>query len=217
MAPFNRGTMNCTRAFIRLLLIGAVALPAACAKTQTSRTQKLPPAPLKQPVSERISDLRSSVNALQDTVSQMPADEPEQNQKLAATTLGDIAGALASIEGSRPPGGFRQQLQIIQSSRSQLQGNNPNLAPEPTVDSALRAVHNALTSLRDARFAGNRQVAEYVSQVGQQLPQLDATSGPLHWVAVSHVLHAVSRSLSAMVDVVEQRATPQASTTSPAA
>jgi hypothetical protein len=208
--------MNGARALIRTLLVGAVALPAACTKTQTSRTEKLQHHALRQPVSERVSNLRTSVDSLQQTVSRMPANQPEQNQRLATAALVNIAGALASIEGPRPPGGFRQQLQIIQSSSAELQGNNPNLAPEPTVDSALRAVHNALTSLRDARFTGNAQIAQLVSQVGGQLPQLDATNGPLHWVVVSHVLHSVSQSLAAMANVVEQRATP-ASTTTPVA
>ncbi len=201
-----------TRTTILLLLIASLTLTSGCAKSKTNRTQGQGRDRLQQSDSERMSAVQSSVNGLTRTVSMMPADDPARDRKLTLEALAQTSAALAAIEGPNPSGAYRQQLRIIESSRSQLQRTTQNVPIEPATDSALRAVYNAMISLRDGRFSGQQDVAKGVGEVGQKIPQLDAVRGPLHSLQVTDVLTSVAHTLQTMTDIIEKRVSPPAAT-----
>jgi hypothetical protein len=198
--------MTVTRTFIAALLCLAL-IAGGCSKSRTNRTRGQRD-DLQQTASERVSNLQASVGELQRTVSQMPADDPNKDRRLTSRALAQTATALAAIEGPRPSGAYRQQVRIIETSRTQLERSSPNVPSEPAVDSALRAAYNALVSLREGRFAGNQSVAQLVSEVGQKIPQLDSNRGSLHSIVVSDIMGSVTRTLKVMTDVIEKRLPP---------
>ncbi|HEX8525217.1 MAG TPA: hypothetical protein VF669_23400 [Tepidisphaeraceae bacterium] len=198
-------------ALLTVLLCSILIVASSCAKSRTNRTQGTQDA-LQQTASERMSNLRSSVVELQRTISQLPTNDIERDKRLTTQALASTASALAAVEGPRPSGAYRQQVRVIENSRTQLERSGPNVPTEPAVDSALRAAYNALIGLRDGRFSGNQQVAGLVSEVGQKIPQLDTVRGPLHTLVVTDVLSSAARALAMMTDVVENRASDGAAT-----
>jgi hypothetical protein len=210
--PVQSETMTCTRTTILALLVASLALTAGCAKSKTDRTQGQGRDRLQQTAAERVGAIQSNVTALARTVSMMPADDPARDRKLTLEALAQTSAALAAIEGPNPSGAYRQQLRIIESTRSQLQRSAQNVPIEPATDSALRAIYNALMSLRDGRFSGNQAISAGVSEIGQKIPQLDAVRGPLHSLQVADVLSSVATTLQTMTDVIEKRLSPPAAT-----
>jgi len=203
-AASNQRNMTVIRILIVSVCFILAAFVTACTKDRASKTAK-PTDPLAQTASERVSDLRRAANALSRTASQMPGPDPISDRKLTAQALGQTATALAAIGGNQPGGAFRQQLRIIESSRAQIDRASASVPMEPATDTAIRAVYNALVSLRDSRFAGNADVSKLVNDIGTRTPQLDAVRGPLHSQLVSEVVDSIVRTLDVMSKISDER------------
>lgn len=203
-----------------LLILSCLSvLIAGCAKRNPQRAAGAGDE-LGRTASERVSDTQRSIKGLRQTVGRMPGASEQDDRRLIAQALAQTGAALAAIEGDRPGGSFRQQLRIIENARGQLQRMGADVPSEPVIDSAIRAAHNALVSLRDGRFGGNVRVAKAVNEVGQQIPQLDSVRGPLHSLAVSQTFDSIAGALETMSNVLEGRLEQPAAartTTRPAA
>ena len=203
--------MNGIRTWI-VIGVGLLILASSgCAKRNPTRTEGGGNADLQRTASERVSDTQRNIRALNETVAKMPGSNETEDRKLTAQALGQTAAAISAIEGERPSGAFRQQLRIIENARGQLTRMSESVPSEPVTDSALRAAYNALVSMRDGRFAGSAPVAKAVSDVGQQIQQLDSVRGPLHSLVVSQSFQSIASALDTMSGVLEGRL-PTAST-----
>jgi hypothetical protein len=193
------------------LCIGpALLLLIGCGKTRTDvAAPNKPISQLQEPPGQRVGDLQQRVDQLRRTVSQMPANNPTEDRRLTAQALGQLASALALIEGPRMTGDFRQRLRVIESSRTQIQSAGGNVPIEPPTDSALRATYDVLMALSQGRFAGDQTISGTLNTMSQQIPQLDAVRGPLHSLVVAQTLENASRALKQMSTVLEQRLAAQ--------
>src|SRR4051812_22665081 len=121
--------MTRTRAFASLL---AATMFVGCAsKKQTSLT---PPPPEPNPEPQLATDARQRVQHLGSLAEQytasagkLPGANEQQDRQQVSDQFNQLAQILPMLNGPDMAGDFRQQLRIIESTRSQLAGGSMDL------------------------------------------------------------------------------------------
>jgi hypothetical protein len=162
----------------------------------------------------RVAELTSRAQALQSAADALPARNAADDARLTVQAFDEAAAALEALAGAQQAGFFRQQLRVMKESRDQIQraGADGGAAPEAVVDTALRAMRNAVSSIQERQFPANAEVADHLSQLRSRLQELDAVRGPLHRLVVAEAFESMAGAVQRMADVYEKRD----STTAPA-
>src|SRR5437667_3678933 len=100
----------------------ALVLTGCGPKKQTTRTTTQPNAQLEvmSDTELRMSELRKRSQELNQAAQQLPGRAPADDRRLVADAFGKAAASLELLGGPEPGGAFRQQLRIVQNTRSFL-------------------------------------------------------------------------------------------------
>ena len=199
--------MTRTRAFASLL--AATMFVGCAAKKQTTLT---PPPPEPNPEPKLVTDARQRVQHLGSLADQytagaarLPGQNEQQDRQLVAEQFNQLSQILPLLNGPDMPGDFRQQMRIIDSTRSQLSSGSMDLSSEPTVATGLRAALYALSGLRQRVFAESGEVAPHVDAMRGAVQQLDTVSGPIHRLVAAQAFRHSAEAIKAMSDALNQR------------
>src|SRR3954470_3858515 len=170
------------RAFASLL--AATMFVGCAAKKQTTLT---PPPPEPNPEPQLATDARQRVQHLGSLAEQytagaakLPGQNEQQDRQLVSEQFNQLSQILPLLNGPDMPGDFRQQLRIIESTRSQLSGGSLDLSSEPTVATGLRAAQHALSGLQQRAFAEQGDISKHIDAMRSAVQQLDTVNGPIH-------------------------------------
>ncbi len=141
------------------------------------------------------------------------ADDASRRQ--LADAMGELSKVLVLLKGPQQDGSFRQQVRIIDQARTRLTGES-GTAPEPTINSALRAAENALIDMASTRFADDEQVKAAVEGLRPRVRVLTTVRGPIHGFETARALDALGAAAERMADVYQQRMQQAQPATAPA-
>ncbi len=195
--------MNWQRIKTVLLVIAL----AGCVRHQSAPGLQPDDPPALQPVclSSRITDLDHRLDALTILAKQLPGKNDREHRNLLVAVLTELTGTLPDLTTANPPAAFRQQLQILGDTRTQLQTGLAALAVEPTIDSGLRAAYNALRLLGQRDFNQQRGITLSLDRLAVTLDQLDATRGSRHRSVVTDAIWAMTTVMQHMADTLQQQ------------
>jgi hypothetical protein len=196
-----------TRALASLL---AATLFVGCApKTETTLT---PPPPEPNPEPQLATDARQRVQHLGGLAEQyaasaakLPGANEQQDRQLVGEQFNQLSQILPLLNGPDMPGDFRQQMRIIDSTRSQLAGGSMDLSSEPTVSTGLRAAQRALSSLQHRMFPEQGAVTQHIDAMRAAVQQLDTVNGPIHRLVAAQAFQHSAQAVKAMSDALNQR------------
>jgi hypothetical protein len=152
---------------------------------------------------QRPEDLPDMARALADVAKQLPGRDAKADRQLVADAFDRAAAALAVLAGPEPSGALRQQLYIVDSSRATLK--NDNVSAEPATDTGLRALQNALFTIRDRLFPHDDKLSKQLGELRDRVDELDSVRGPLHSLTVAQCFAAASDAITTMANVLTSR------------
>ena len=200
-----------------------LALPGGCAK----RRSTMAPPPRMDPGMAvetnpelRADELSEQSRRFADTAEQLPGRSDDEHRRLVQRAFAELGQVLATLYGANPPGTFRQQLRAVEGARTQLAAAPRGLAPEPTIDTGLRAARDALAGLAGRGYADPEKLAPAMDRLDKALSSLDAERGSMHQSAVAQVTGAMADVIRVMSEALAQRlaeprAEPQESAPAP--
>ena len=191
-----------------LSLVAACVMAVGCTpKKQPTRTaQPNPQSNSMADAEARMSELRKRSEELKSVTQQLPAEPAEANRKLVADAFGKASSALELLGGPTPGGAFRQQLRIIENTRTFLQTGSADVSVAPSTDSGLRSLESALTSVRERLFQNDDKVRTQIEQLRVKLVDLDNARGGLHSVAVAEAFKSAASVVDTMSAELDSRA-----------
>ena len=164
-----------------------------------------PPPPVEQSAEVRIDELGGLAQQFARTADELPGRNATQHRQLAAQAFGDLAHILPILYGPNPTGVQRQQLRVVENARTQLAAAPTGLAPEPTIDTALRAARDALRSLSRNSYYDHPQLAETLDRLDKTVADLDAARGVTHQQVVAECVDLMSQAVNQMNEALNQR------------
>jgi hypothetical protein len=154
----------------------------------------------------RMTELRRRAQELTTVTEKLPADAPRANQQLVADAFGKASSALELLGGPTPGGSFRQQLRIIENTRTFLNSNSGEVSTAPCTDSGLRSLENALTAVRERLFQNDDKVRSQIEALRARVADLDNARGPLHSVVVAEAFRSAANVVDTMSTELDARA-----------
>jgi hypothetical protein len=199
--------MTNTRAFSLLL---AALLFAGCAPKTETTLKPPPPEPNPEPqlasdARERVKELVARSGDFAAGAAKLPGHTEADDRAQVTRQFTLLAQILPILNGPDMSGDFRQQLRIIDATRSQLASGSSDLSIEPTIDSGLRAAHRALASINHRAFSENPDVAKNLDTLRAKNDELDNVSGPIHRLVASQAFQASAGAVSQMTTALDQR------------
>src|SRR5581483_8125078 len=143
----NEQLMNHIRtACVAVLSAG---LMMGCNATNKSPEAKVKPVqpnpqPMKSDVAKRIDLVKQEANALSQQAAELPGRTADQDRQMVQNVFGTLGTLLPNLAGPDENGAFRQQVQIVQTTRAQLTSAPASMPLEPVIDTGLRAAYRAL-------------------------------------------------------------------------
>jgi hypothetical protein len=185
-------------------------LLAGCAgKTETTLppapVDPNPPAPIVSDARERIKELVARADEYAAGANKLPGRNATDDRAQVVQQFALLAQILPIVSGPEQTGNFRQELRIIDSTRSQLSSGSADLAVEPTIDTGLRAAQRAIASLAQRSFSELPDVAKAVDTMRAKNEELDAVNGGLHRLVASQSFQASALAISQMASALDQR------------
>jgi DNA repair exonuclease SbcCD ATPase subunit len=166
-------------------------------------------------VDTRMTELRQKSQELTAATQQLPGRASADDRKLVADAFAKAASSLELLGGPQPGGAFRQQLRIVENTKAFLNSSNANAPADPSVDTGLRSIESALTSVRERLFPNDEKVKSQIDALRTRLSELDSVRGPIHSLVVaqafqsaSSVIDTMSQELDARNDAVRQAQQP---------
>jgi len=117
----------------------------------------------------------------------------------------DLSQILPILFGPNPEGSQRQQLRVVESARTQLAAAPQGLAPEPTIDTGLRAAYDALSALARNRYFEQANLGSTVDRLGVTVARLDTSRGVPHQQTVADVVDLMSEVVNGMARAMDDR------------
>ena len=196
----------------RLAAIAAVLLLACtgCPKRQSSMSKppEVNPGPKVEASAEaRANELAELAGRFEETARRLPGPTPEEDRRIVQQAFAELAHVLPILYGPNPTGAFRQQLRIVENSRSQLAASTRGLASEPTIGTGLRAAHDSLAGLVTRGYFDQEKLGQTMDRLGSTLSSLDAVRGPAHRAAVADAFVLTSQAIRQMSDALTERLT----------
>jgi hypothetical protein len=195
------------------ILLIACAIAGGCAQKKTpTRTGDgggmNAESPAMSDSAQRMSELRRRSRELAEVSQRMPGRSAAEDRQLTAEAFDKSTASLELLGGPSPGGAFRQQLRIIDSTRTFLRGAgaNESVSTDSAVDSGLRSLYGALTSVRERLFPTDDKVRVQLDALSARLGELDSVRGPLHSLVVAQSFDAASKAIDTMAQELEGRA-----------
>ena len=186
----------------------ALLVTTACTpkKKPTRTTQPNPEANSMTDADVRMSELRKRAQELTNVTQQLPAEPDATNRALVADAFGKASSALELLGGPTPGGAFRQQLRIIENTRTFLKSGSNDVSIAPSTDSGLRSLESALTSVRERLFQNDDKVRAEIETLRAKLAQLDNSRGAMHSIAVAEAFKSAANVVDTMSTELDSRA-----------
>jgi hypothetical protein len=187
---------------------GLAFLLSACApkKKPTRTTQPNPQSSVMTDADVRMAELRKRAEELNKVTQKLPAEPDDVNRKLVADAFGKASSALELLGGPTPGGAFRQQLRIIENTRTFLATGSGDVSVAPCTDSGLRSLENALTAVRERLFQNDDKVRNQIEALRGKLVELDNARGPIHSVVVAQAFQSAASVVDTMATELDSRA-----------
>jgi hypothetical protein len=178
--------MRILLSFVLLVIVSGCARqgpplqPTATEPTQATETTE--PADEIHKIDQPTEDLMQLSRTL-------PAAERDDFRRQMTNVFDRYSTILPILIGPEPGGAFRQQLSIVNTTRDQLSSASENLSLQPTVDTGLRAVLNALSGVYRDQFYENADLATALDALRSRVDELDAAAqGPTHRLVAAQVV-----------------------------
>ena len=139
----------------------------------------------------------------------------DESRRQLAEAMAKLSDVITLLNGPQQDGAFRQQLRIVDRARTQLT-SDATTAPEPTINSAIRAAETALSDVASEQFADNEQVKAAVEALRPRVRVLTTVRGPIHGFETARALDALGAAAERMADVYQQRMQQAQPATAPA-
>lgn len=190
------------------IVFGILLGMAGCAKQRS--TMEPPPAINPPPavqanVEVRVDELAGLSKRFAADVGKLDSGSPEEDRGALRQAFADLARILPILYGPEPDGSQRQQLRIIESARTELASPAQGLAPEPTIDTALRAARDSLNALGRGSYFDRPDIGEVLDQLDAKVARLDAARGPSHPRAVADAFGLIAQVVGRMSDALNER------------
>ncbi|MDB5319224.1 MAG: hypothetical protein JWN40_855 [Phycisphaerales bacterium] len=199
--------MTNTRAYS--LLLAALLFTGCAAKTQTTLN---PPPPDANPEPQLATDVRERVKELVALADQyaagankLPGRNAQEDRAQTTQQFALLAQILPMLNGPDMSGDFRQQLRIIESTRSQLASGSQDLSVEPTIDTGLRAAHRALAAINQRAFTENAEIAKHLDAMHAKVQELDGVNDATHRLVAAQAFKGSAQAISQMVNALNGR------------
>jgi hypothetical protein len=200
--------MTNTRAFA-ILLLAALCFTGCAARTQTTLKPATPdanPEPqLATDVRERVKELVARADEYAAGASKLPGRNAQEDRAQTTRQFALLAQILPMLNGPDMPGDFRQQLRIIESTRSQLASGSQDLSVEPTIDTGLRAAHRALASINQRAFTETPDIGKALDAMRAKVEELDGATDAIHRLIASQAFKASAQAISQMTSALNDR------------
>ena len=164
----------------------------------------------------RMTELRKRAEELKSVTNQLPGEPADANRQLVADAFGKASSALELLGGPTPGGSFRQELRIIENTRTFLQSGSTDVSSIPSTDSGLRSLESALTSVRERLFQNDEKVRTQIEQLRAKIADLDNARGGLHPVVVAEAFKSAANVVDTMSAELDSRAQANAAAGVPA-
>jgi len=191
------------------LLSVAVVFTGCAAKNQTT-LKPAPPDANPEPqlaidVHERVKELTTRAQEYAAGCEKLPGRNAEEDRAQTTQQFALLAQILPILNGPEMSGDFRQQLRIIESSRSQLASGTQDLAVEPTVDTGLRAAHRALSGINQRAFTEMPDIAKTLDAMNAKVQELDGTADAIHRLIASQAFKSSAQVINQMTNALSGR------------
>lgn len=187
----------------------AIALAAAgCPKQRSTMSRPPefnPPPPVERSAGVRVEELGDRARQFAQTAQNLPGRNIDEHRAAVQQAFADLAQILPILFGPNPTGVQRQQLRVVESTRSQLAALRSGLAPEPTIDTGLRAARDALAALGRSSYYDNPDLAKTLDQLDKTVSDLDAARGATHQQVVAETVDLMSQAVNQMAAALHQR------------
>ena len=199
----------------------ALALYAAgCAKQRSTMDRPPevnPPPRVERDADVRVDELEGLSQRFTQTAQRLPGRNSNEHRAAVVQAFADLSQILPILFGPSPTGVQRQQLRVIENARSQLAGSSSGLAPEPTIDTALRAGRDALSGLGRGSYFDHPELTQMLDRLDNTVSDLDAARGTTHHQVVAEVVDLMSQTVNQMWEALSQRLQGEGPATQPAA
>jgi hypothetical protein len=191
-------------------LLMATLLLAACAPKSQTTLKAPPPEPNPEPqlatdAHERVKELGTRAEDYMKGAAMLPGRNAEEDRAKTTEQFTLLAQILPMINGPDMSGDFRQQLRIIDATRSQLSNGSQDLSIEPTVDTGLRAAHRALASINQRAFSANPEIAKSLDAMHAKVRELDGVSDAIHRLVAAQAFKSSAQAIGDMTKALTQR------------
>jgi hypothetical protein len=199
----------------RLIATGICLLCFGCgdkALWQGVAPQPNPVPKVATDVGERMKAARQRVVELTRLSQQLPQKDDAAQRRTMRDVFDQTSKLLPLLMGPGADGQFRLQQRIVADCRNQMDRAGDRLAIEPTIDSGLRAVYNALVRVAQESFYTTDAITSRLSELRLRVDGLDRVRGPAHKSQSAEVVHLAAEIADRMVGVYEarlKRAEPQ--------
>ena len=185
-----------------------VPLLAGCPKQRS--TMDRPPEVNPPPALERSAEARSEelgdlARRFASTAQRLPGRTADEHRAGVQQVFSDLSQILPILFGPNPEGSQRQQLRVVESARTQLAAAPQGLAPEPTIDTGLRAAYDALSALARNRYFEQANLGSTVDRLGVTVARLDTSRGVPHQQTVADVVDLMSEVVNGMARAMDDR------------
>ena len=188
---------------LRHLLISTGLLVIAAGPMGCHQPETPPPAadvdPFAQGVSddpaERVRDLRILVDQLAANADHLPGNDESAYRQRMADSLEGLARSLRLAQAPAMNGAFRVRIYAIGGAVDALRSGAVDQSVETAVTGALRAAHSAMADLAADRLAGDGEIQEQLSRLGESVRQLDRERGALHRLAAANAYRQGSQTM----------------------
>ena len=196
-----------SRAVTCVMSIALTLAAAGCPKQRSTmrRPPEInPPPPVERSAEVRVDQLGDRARQFAQTAERLPGNTADEHRALAQQAFADLSQILPILFGPSPTGVQRQQLRVVESTRAQLAGRS-NLAPEPTIDTGLRAARDALAGLGRASYFDQPDLAKTLDRLDKSVNELDAARGSRHQLVVTDAVTLMSEAVNQMDRALNER------------
>jgi hypothetical protein len=164
-----------------------------------------PPPRVEESAEVRVDELGERARQFEQTAQRLPGRSEAEHRQLAQQAFADLSQILPILFGPHPTGVQRQQLRVVENARTQLASDGRGLAPEPTIDTGLRAARDALAGVGRGGYYDAPDVAKTLDRLDRLVSDLDAVRGNRHQVVVTQVVELMSEAVNQMAKVLNER------------
>lgn len=199
-----------------LMPIALLAL-AGCIKHATTMPplQAVQPNPPPMVVSDatlRIRTLARLSDSYIRLCNQLPGRTVAEHRELMADGFSQLNEILPLLQGPTSDAEFKQQMRMIADARTELATGSPDLSPEPTIDTGLRALRDLLRGIARTGYFDQNDLTMALDRCSNKIDELDTVRGPLHQLVVGEAMGMSSQIVQKMSAILSQRIVEQNAT-----